>query len=395
VKHQKGTWLKIIAIDLLMLCNAFSISVIGQMFDSIKQTYSLTLSQAGLLLSVQSVGGFVVAVIIIFFIDSFNKKKVVVLSGIMLCLLLISVGILSPLPVLFLIFIMLGFFTGMVDTLTNAVMSEIVSANPEKYISFMHMLFSLGAIIAPILSFAIFAQLGLTGVFFVMGGVALLWSLYSLFAFKTDIKKQLLKDSIQIKYRVKEFIKVVKTPGVKPIAYVAFMVCAWQLTAMYYLSSFFSGITGNVSGGALALSVFFLGMMVSRLLYARVANKFSQGLVLSIGSVLGAFSWAIALFVTDITAKTLLAGVTAFFCANNIPISFAAACKVSPNNTATATGIVTFGRYLALFIFLPVIGAIGEQTGLNNALYFAAIPLIFAIPGALMLHQRMKCLAAK
>ena len=390
--QKDNIWLKIIAIDLLMLCNALSVSVVGQMTEAIKTAYSLSLSEAGLLISMQSIGGFVVAIVIIFFIDSFNKRKVIVISGTMLCLFLMAIGLLFPLAILFCIFVMLGFFTGMVDTLTNAVMSETVSLHPEKHISFMHMLFSFTAIVAPIVSFAIFSQLGVSGVFLIMGGVALLWSFYSMFAFKKDMSQKLIKDSVNLKYRVQEFIKVIKTPGMKPIAYVAFMVCAWQLTAMYYVSSLFSGLSGNPSDGALALSIFFLGMMIARLLYSRVAHKYSQGLVLTIGSVTGAITWVCMLLVTDITTKIVLAALTAFLCGNNIPISFAASCKVSPLNTATATGIVTFGRYLALFVFLPLIGAIGEQTSLNHALLFTAVPLVLAAPGALILHKKMKAL---
>ena len=66
---------KVLAIDMLMICVSFSISIIGQMFDAIKDFYDLTLSQGGLLLSVQSVGGFIVGIALILFIDAFEKRK--------------------------------------------------------------------------------------------------------------------------------------------------------------------------------------------------------------------------------------------------------------------------------------------------------------------------------
>jgi hypothetical protein len=60
-----------------------------------------------------------------------------------------------------------------------------------------------------------------------------------------------------------------------------------------------------------------------------------------------------------------------------------------PTNTAAASGFVNLGYYIAIFAFIPAIGALGDAAGLDKALLFAAVPLLFIIPAALVLHRRM------
>lgn len=394
IKEYKRIWKKVLAVDMLMLCVSFSISIVGQMFETIKEVYSLSLSQAGMLLSVQSIGGLTVAIMSLLVIDSFNKKKVIVISGVLICVFLIIIGIKMPLSILFIVFIILGLSTGMVNLLTNAVMIETVPKNPERYINFMHMIFSLGAVLAPILSHAIFLHYGLSGVFFVMGGFALFWALYSVIVFRNDLRKKLVLEKISLKVRYREMIKVLKNPGMKEIGIIAILTSCWQLTAIYYISSLFSGLTGSIADGAYALSVLFLGLMISRLLYTKFATKFSPGLVLAIGSFLGAAVWIASMLASDAQVKIILLGISAFFCGNNFPITFSTSCKLSPKNTAAALGEAFFGYYLALFVYLPIIGAIGESIGLNNALIFAALPLLILVPVAVLLHKKMKTIRA-
>ena len=295
-----------------------------------------------------------------------------------------------PLPVLFFVFIMLGFFTGMVNTLTNAVMADTVQIRQEKYIIFMHMLFSLGAVIGPIISFALYTRVGLSGVFYVIGGIMLVWSIFAAVSFKENLGQKLIQDKMNIKYRLQQMVSVFKRPGMKEIAIIAFLVCAWQQTVTYYISSVFSAASGLDADGARALSVFFLGMMVSRLLYAKSANKYSQGLVLVFGCILGFGAWMVSMSATDMIVKTVLLGVSALFCGNNLPICFTVACKISPNNTATATGIVIFAYFLSVFILLPVVGTLGESIGLGTALAATGISLLLLLPFALVLHKKMK-----
>lgn len=384
---NKRLWKKVLAIDMLMLGVSFSISSVGQMFNSIKTEYQLTLPQASILLSAQSIGGFIVAIMCILFIDSLNKSKFIILCGIMLSISLILVGIKLSIFLVYVVFIMLGLFTGFVNTLTNAVMAETVPTNSEKYINFMHMIFSFGAVIVPILSSNLYIHLGLPGVFIILGGFSMLWAVYALIAFSTSIKSKLVVKTVNIKYQFDTMREVIRIPGIKEVGVIAMLTACWQLSAIYYISFLFSDYTGSNEMGAFALSVFFLGMMLTRLIYAKVANRYSPGRVIAFGCLLCVLSWTTCMLVNNLVIKMILIGLSAFFLGNNFPINFSTACKLSPNNTAAALGIAFLGYYLALFIFVPIVGTVAEATSLKIALILNSIPIIILIPVALRLHR--------
>jgi predicted MFS family arabinose efflux permease len=252
------------------------------------------------------------------------------------------------------------------------------------------MVFSLGAVLAPIVSQTIYTAYGLSGVFFILGGVALCWAVYSAFAFRNKMRTKFVVEKISLKQRLNATVQVLRKPGIKQIFFISIMITSWQLSAIYYLSTYFSSLSTNSIDGAIALSVFFLGMMVSRLLYARIADRYPQGWVFLFSNLLGMLTWLAVFIVPSIQVKMILVALSAMLCANNFPIAFSCACRLAPKNSAAASGFVTLGYYIAIFAFIPIIGSIGDAIGLSNALVFAAIPLLFIVFASFFLHKQMK-----
>lgn len=389
MKQTRDVWKKVIAIDMLLLCFSFNVSVVGQMFGSIKAVYGLSLTQGSLLLSMQSIGGLALALMCIFFIDAFNKTKILVLSGLVLCVSLMVVGIVPPLLLLIVLFAVLGFSGGAVNTLTNSVMVETVTGKADKHITFLHMLFSVGAVSAPLLSQIIYNAYGLPGVFLIFGGFALCWGVYAVIAFPDARRQKLKLQSFSLKARLLETAGVLKAPGMREILIIAVLISAWQMSAIYYISSLFTGFSGNAMDGAMALTLLFLGMLVTRLLYSRVADRFSKGRVLMITNMLGALAWIGLFIVPGITAKMALAALACVCCGNNMPIVFSAVCGIAPRQTAAASGFVVLGYYIAILGFIPLIGALGDVMSLEHAMMLCALPLALVIPFAHGLHRKI------
>jgi len=390
LRQNKKVWTKILAVDLLMLCVSFSMSVIGQMRDKIEDAYGLTATQGGLLLSVQSIGGFAVTVIAMVFIDAFNKRKLIVAAGVLTSLLIMAIGIGQPLFTLFVVYVMLGFFAGIIKTLVNAVMYDTVLENAETHMTLLHLMFSLASVIGPLAAYALYISTGISGVFFILGGVSMACALYAGFAFRKSFPGKMRQSSANVRLRFSELKNAAKKPGMAAIATVSLLVSMWQVAAIYTTSSYLSQLRGNDSHGATALSVLFLGMMLARGLFAKAAGRFSQIRVLAVGSAAGAACWLAMLFVPDVTAKIVLIGVSALMCGNNIPITYMIGCKIAPEQTATASGIISFGFYLALFVFVPVVSALGDAMGMQAGLIFAALPLVALIPFAVRVYRVMR-----
>lgn len=386
---DRRMWARVIAVDMLLLCYSLNISMIGQMFGSVTEFYGISLSTGGVLLSMQSVGGLLLAVLCILFVSGLNKVKLMTIGGVVLCGSLMLLGVLPPLIMLFILFVILGFSGGAVNTLCNPVMMEIVPSRPERYVNFMHMLFSLGAVMTPLVSQAIFPSVGLTGVFLILGGFALCWSGYAVFAFSGDMKTKLVIRPISLSGQFRKAVSIFKTPGMGVVFLISILITSWQLSVTYYISSYFTGLSGNAMDGALALSLMFLGMMVSRLAYSRVADMYAKGRVLLLTNIAGLLAWAAVLIVPGVTVKMVLLTIAAAACANNFPIVYTVACQLAPENAATAASFALLGYYIALFAFIPMIGALGDAVGLGSALAVCIAPLLLMIPASWALHRRI------
>jgi len=389
MKTNTKMWKKVAAVDLLLLCFSLTVSLTGQMFRAIKQTYSLSLTQGSLLLSIQSIGGIIFSVICILIIDAFNRAKTLIIMGFALCGLMIAIGAIPPLFALFAMFAVLGFSGAAVNTLTNAVLIETVPDKTGRHISILHFMFSLGALTAPIASQALFTAFGLSAVFLFFGGFAFCCTVYAAAAFSDRMRQKLMSGSLSLKRRMKETWAVIKIPGMKQVFLIAVFVCAWQLSAIYFISSYFTEISSQPMDGAFALSLLFLGMMLSRLVYARIADRFSQGRVLMLTNIAGLLAWVCIFLVPGISEKMIFLGLAAVLCGNNTPIMYVIACMTAPKNAAAASGIATLGYYIALLTFLPFIGSLGDAFGLENVLIFCAAPLLLAIPAAYAFHRKV------
>jgi len=370
------------ALDLLMLCFSINVSIVGQMFNTIKTIYQIDYSQASFLLSIQSVGGLVLAFASIFLIDVLNKTKVLLICGFMLSTFLLLIGATPPLFLLFIIFIILGFSGGAINTLTSPVMIETVPARPERYINFLHMVFSLGAVITPLASQFIFSLYGLSGVFIIFGVFMLICAFYAGTIFRYKIGNNRFAKKVMLKNNVEKVLKTLRIKEIQHIFITAVLVTSWQLSAIYYISSYVKEINENNMQGALALSILFFGMMVSRLIFSKYADRFEPKKVLIISNLIGAFVWLTFFFIQLMPIKLILIGISAACCANNFPILFSKACKTAPENMAAASGVVTLGYYVAIFIFIPLIGTLGERMGMERALPLISLFLILILPFA-------------
>lgn len=385
---KKDIWTRIIAIDLLMLCFAINVSIVGQMLGPIGNHYSLSLTQAGWLVSSQSVGGLALALMCILFIDRLNKIKILLVSGVLLSAMLIFIGLSVPVATLFVVFIVLGFSASGVNALSNSAMSDTIPQKADKHLTLLHMVYSFGAVITPILSQFLYLRYSLAGVFLAFGGFAFASVLYAIFSFRKQALVKLKPEKVSMKLRVAEAKSVMRKKGMKIVIIIVIMVSAWQMGAVYYMSSYFSDISGSANYGAAALSIYFLSMMISRLFYSRIAGKYSKGKVLMVTNLVGVGFWIAMFFVPGVYAKIALAGLNGFVCSNNFPILFSSAFDIAPNNKASATGFVMLGYYIALLAFLPLVGFLGDAYGLQYSLAVVTIPMLLTALFARMLHKK-------
>jgi MFS family permease len=381
---------RLLSIDMMVFSYAFNIAVIGQMFAAMRSTYSLSIAQMSSVLSVQNFGSLPAVLVCIFFMDAFNQKKVIIAAAIANAIVFMFLGFVQPLSMLYLEFFLLGFSGIIVSALSNSVVVGLAAGKADRNLNLLHMIFSCGAVVSPLAVQWLYSVLGLVWAFVATGAFALAWAVCAVFVFKIDLRLPVLVVRVGIRARVKEILGVFRKPGMVQMGIIGLLFSCWQFSAVYFSSSMVSGISQDHTLGAITLSAFYVGMALSRFIYSRFVDRFSPGHVLAIGSALGCAAWTAALLVPMLPLKIVLIALSAFFCGNNFPVNIAAGCRIAPQYAATAAGTVILGAVLSTIAFIPAIGALGDAVGLQNALFFAGIPLLVLIPLAFVLHKKMK-----
>jgi fucose permease len=252
------------------------------------------------------------------------------------------------------------------------------------------MLFAFGAMASPMIAQQINAAAGMQAVFYAFGGFALLWAAFMGVAFRKNMVSAMVVRRESLRERIKNLASFYRLPGMAEVTIIAVLMSCWQCSAMMYTSSMVAQVRGNEADGALALTVLFSGIMLSRLIYARFASRFSAGRMLGFSNLLGAALWVAAMLVPAVVPKIALIGLSAFMCGNNFPVDISAACRIAPANTAAGAGTVILGSYIAMFAFMPAIGALADAVGLGRAMIATAVPLLALFPFALGLHKKMR-----
>jgi len=387
--HKERSFLKILSLDMLMLCYSFNVSLIGQMFAPIKDAYFLTLSQASMLPALQNMSGFIAVILVILLMDFFNIHKIIAVAVSLYFCAFCIIGFLPPLFALFIVFSIMGISGGTFDSLTNPVMLGIAGRKYEKHINLMQMFFAMGAVIGPIISQWIYTHLGIKGVFTITGAFALIWAVSLNVTFREHFKHALVKQRLSVLHCLSEVKRVYKKAGIVQTVIITILHACWQFSAMLYISTAISSVNNDYSQGAVALSIFFLGMMLSRLLNVKLASRYHQGIILIFGSAAGVVFWVLAMLLPGLTAKIIFIGLSSLFCGSNFPAVITAAVKIAPNNAAAASGNIILSSFIGAFTFPPIVGYVGSLIDLNFALILAAIPLALIIVFAMQLYRKM------
>ena len=178
----------------------------------------------------------------------------------------------------------------------------------------------------------------------------------------------------------------------KSVAVVSICTNFFLVGIIYWLSTYVSRIEGNYAQGAMALSMFFTGIMISRLGLSKLATAMNRAYLVAAGAVTGSGCFVIGLFMHDPTWAIVFFALCGLALGPIFPQTVSMACHIAPDNAGTASGIVFFGFIMGNLMSPLLIGALAdiETIGLHMALI---LPAAVNIIGVLFAYRIRKIVA--
>lgn len=159
------------AILLSIFVYSFVNTLVSVVVNDIVDAFSLTGAAQGMTSSMINVGLMLALIATPFIQGRVRKLTVVIFAGALQAVMLAACG-LSPVFSLFCgCCVLLGMGGGLVDTYSNSTIVDVNRKDSAKYLGYLHGLFGIGSLLAPLLFRALLTRMDWRGVFFVLAGM--------------------------------------------------------------------------------------------------------------------------------------------------------------------------------------------------------------------------------
>ena len=144
-----------------------------------------------------------------------------------------------------------------------------------------------------------------------------------------------------------------------------------------------------ITQASLALTLFWAGIAVGRLVFARIGNRLDPQRSAVVLAVAGGAMLTVALMLPISPASPLLFGAVGLAFGPIFPLMVAAAGARMPGESATVTGTLVFAAVVGVVIYPPAIGFLSAVIGLHAAMMGTAV-MAFACGIAAWLAIRVR-----
>lgn len=361
---------------------AIAANMLGPLATNIMATTGLTLSQSGSLVSFLQIGSLIAMVVSLIIMKRMRQITVTRVGYAFLIFALIAISLTSGSFLLFALYLIIGFSAFLIDSGSNAVLAGDYYKKRALYISLLHFCYSAGAIITG------FVILPFKGPLWrwAYGTVGMLVAIIIVISFLEQRYRNRNKENQGIAKEAPPEVQAGPiTPLLKDKAFIMY-----TLVLMFYMGSQIicstwipvyveTELLQPPAITATSLTVFWIGIAISRLLMGPIMNKGGNPFTLSIAGMILAGVTLFALpFTTNIIMVLLLVALCGFFAGATIPMYIVVTATWYPKNTAFISFSYILSGTIGKMIFPWLVTKIAEAKDLGYALMLSSLMLFMA-----------------
>ena len=340
---------------------------------SISQLFILNAAIMGVLIALQSLGNSLPPLFLGMLSAKIGKRNVTLISYSLMILGTLLAGITQSLPAFIVSVFIIGAGLSVTEGTLSAVLADEFPDQSTRHLNFSQVAFSTGAMTGPFIAQALIAD----GVYFkdLFIYIAVVFMvLLVLFCFTRQYNDNAHQSTDNISFRAADFLK---NRIFLLLALAIFLYVGLENTIANFSDSYFELVLGNPGLSAVALSLFWGGMIPSRFL-AGILKTNLKKLFTVLASIVFA-SVIAAMLIPDNNAKILLFFVCGFGCGPLWPLLMDAAAKRHKGRSGPALNVMmTFsglgGAALPLAAGLAV-----NQSSQSAAYYISAAACVLML----------------
>ncbi len=354
----------------------------GSVLNEIITDYEMSLDIGGLMSFLQFLGGIIVIFVLLKVSDRM-KKPVLLMAGFALAgIMLIFIGGFPQFPLFIALYLIFGAALGTIDTLNNAVLSDVNPDNINGILSILHGMCGLGAAIIPIVT-VILGTSNWKGTYRIVGIVALIIAVMQLGMYSKGKKGIDSFSSNTSKTSVKESSKgffADKDIWFAAVSVLFFGLSQGGITAWVVKFSRETFPDAGAFMWALCLSMYWLGTTVCRLAMGVNGSlkRLNSRRVIIIGGILAGVALMLGMipgnyicFVAGVFMYGVLSGAS-------IPQTVALMTKWYPKNSGLCSSLSFISFYIGLAAAGLTMGILASAFGMRMMMVLPVVAVILS-----------------
>lgn len=357
---SKINWNKLLPVFMSFIVMGF-VDIVGVSTGYIQKDFNLPDNLAQLIPSMTFIWFFFLSVPVGIFQDKFGKKNILNLG-----MALSGVGMLIPFisysfPIMLTAFVLLGIGNTIVQVAANPLLQDV--SPKEKFSSFMSLTQFVKAIVSllgPIITAFVTIQFGdwklVFAVYAITSLIAVLWLYF------TKIEES-GSDKTKTPATFKSCFSLLKNPFILMMVVGIFLTVGADVGMNSNIQNYMMNVFGwDIDKASLGISLYFIGLMISRFLGAILLNFIKPQLFLSATVTIALLSLVLMLFATNPTVGLIAIFLVGFGSGNLFPLIFSITVNKMPNRSNEISGLMIMAVSGGAFI-PPIMGVISKSFG--------------------------------
>jgi len=349
-------------------------TVINEVIDE----FSLTGAGEGFMISIINVGFLASLFVVPLFQGRVRKITMIIAACVLQAMMLLMIGAAPGLLFFSVACVFLGISEGFVDTCSNSIIVDVWKDRSAKYLGYLHGLYGVGSLIAPLLIYRLMSSVHWRGVHYIIATASAATALF-IFIFVRNRKGAEVRTVIAERKMTKSDIAAFfKSRRSIVLSIAGFMAAMAQGGVVMWIVRYMTLRFDAAQLGALAMSAYWLCATVNRLLLAQIMKREPMKFF-ALGALLFGIILAIGVFSGNAVVLCVAVGAAGFCGGLFIPVLVSEFAVGYEGRTSFTTSMAMFFTGVPR-IAAPVLVALASTA--VSLIFGMMIPVVSAIAAA-------------
>jgi fucose permease len=387
IKSKSHALVLTLSLYFLMFAYGLSFTIIGPLIPIFIKQYLISISESGLILLLQGIGGFLSLIAGLVFADTIKKSLLIKIVFSIYGVSLLLIAIAPPYIILLILFFFVGASSRMLDSTLNAYISDIHTKKRGFFQNLLHASFGIGAILGSILpNIFLSKQLKWNIIFLVLGIFCIILFLVFILVQRIVI----LHDRVSLTISIGSIFNFLKNKNIIILCIISFLYAGLSSASSSWLPTLMNQkLQTSIFLSTIPVTLLWIGITGGRIINSTLSLKFNIKFLLLFSNLLGGMILISTILINKVVGYIIGFALVGFSISAILPLSISEGCNWYPSNTASVSALIILSLNAGIMIIPWVIGIITDKIGFWFSMSFlAALPLLISLFTAFLPNDR-------